>query len=136
MPGKHGAQFTRFIVAGGIAAAANFLSRIALSTVLTYSVAIVVAYAVGMATAYLLMKYFVFEAGRWSVAGEVAMFCAVNALALAQTLLVSLVLAYALLPWLGITRYREEIAHFVGVCVPIFTSFIGHKYGTFRAHTP
>ena len=40
-------QFLLFLVAGGIAAVVNFLSRIGLGIVLPYAVSIVIAYAGG-----------------------------------------------------------------------------------------
>ena len=56
----------------------------------------------------------------------------VNVLAVLQTLAVSLILARLVLPWLDVRAHREEIAHLVGVCVPVFTSYLGHKYWTFH----
>jgi putative flippase GtrA len=41
-------------------------------------------------------------------------------------------MAYYALPALGVQDYTLEIAHAVGIVVPVFTSFIGHKYWSFR----
>jgi putative flippase GtrA len=59
-------------------------------------------------------------------------FIFINIIALLQTIVVSLVLVKYIL--LGITdlSLREAIAHFVGVCLPVFTSYLGHKYITFK----
>jgi len=57
---------------------------------------------------------------------------AVNMLALLQTLLVSLLLARIVLPKLGVSWHSEEIAHAIGIAVPIVTSYIGHQRLTFR----
>ena len=54
-------RFARFVVVGGVAAVVNILSRIALSLTMSYELAIVVAYACGMTTAYVLNKLFVFS---------------------------------------------------------------------------
>jgi putative flippase GtrA len=62
----------------------------------------------------------------------VALFAAVNLAALLQTLVVTLLLARWLLPAAGLRSHVEEIAHIVGVGVPIVTSFFGHKYLSFR----
>jgi putative flippase GtrA len=59
-------------------------------------------------------------------------FTLVNAFALVQTLAVSLVLARWLLPALGMREHVEGTAHLVGVIVPVFTSFVGHRSATFR----
>jgi putative flippase GtrA len=125
-------RFGLFVVAGGIAAAANFGSRFAFSLWFAYPVAIVLAYLVGMAVAFTLMRQYVFDGAGKALAPQVAKFVLINLLAVAQTLLVSLVLARWLLPALGVTSHVEAIAHAVGVAVPIVTSYIGHKRATFR----
>jgi putative flippase GtrA len=56
----------------------------------------------------------------------------VNGLAIIQTWAISLLMAYYALPALGVQDYTLEIAHAVGIVVPVFTSFIGHKYWSFR----
>lgn len=125
-------QFAGFLVAGGIAAAANVGSRMAFSLVFDLAVAVVLAYLVGMAVAFVLMRRHVFPPSQAPLARQVAIFSAVNALAVLQTLVVTLLLARWLLPRMGVATYVEEIAHVVGVCVPIFTSFLGHKHFSFR----
>jgi len=55
----------------------------------------------------------------------------VNGLAIAQTLVVSLVLARWVLPWLGVTWQVEALAHAAGVAVPVLSSFVLHKRATF-----
>jgi len=36
-------------------------------------------------------------------------------------------LAYYILPAINVTHYSLEIAHFVGIAIPVFTSYLGHK---------
>jgi putative flippase GtrA len=60
-------------------------------------------------------------------------FVAVNALALTQTLVVSLLFADYLLPRFGISWHAQTIAHAIGVATPIFTSYVGHKRLSFRS---
>lgn len=129
-------QFLRFVVAGGLAAGANYGSRFLFSVWLPYAVAITLAYLVGMAVAFTLMRQFVFSATGQQVLPQLVKFTAVNAFALLQTLVVSLVFARWLLPALGITQHVEAIAHLVGVVVPVFTSFLGHRHGTFKRAGP
>ena len=126
------AQFLKFVVAGGLAAAANYGSRFAFSASCPYPVAIALAYLVGMGVAFVLMRQYVFSASGQPVLPQVAKFTLVNGFALLQTLVVSLVLARWLLPMLGMTDHVEAIAHLVGVVVPVFTSFIGHRSSTFK----
>ena len=126
------AQFLRFVVAGGIAAAANYGSRFLFSTWLPYPAAITCAYLVGMAVAFALMRQHVFAASGQPLLPQVVKFSVVNLLALLQTLVVSLVLARWVFPAMGVQEHVEAIAHLVGVAVPVFTSFIGHRQLTFR----
>lgn len=122
----------RFVLAGGAAATVNFLSRIALSAILPYALAIVTAYALGMLTAFLLNRRFVFLAPTRRLHHQVFWFVTVNMFALLQTLVISLALADVVLPRLGISRYAETIAHAIGIAIPIFTSYLGHRRLTFR----
>ena len=126
-------QFLRFLVAGGIAAVANVLSRIGFSVFLPLEAAVVLAYGVGMLVAFLLMRSQVFPPSDAPMKRQVGWFVAVNAAAVLQTLVVTLLLARWLLPALGVQRGVEEIAHIVGVCVPIVTSYFGHKHLSFRS---
>jgi len=125
------AQFLRFLLAGGVAAAANYGSRFAFSAVLPYAAAIACAYVVGMIVAFALMRQYVFSGSGQPLLPQVARFVVVNALALLQTLAVSLLLARWLQATLGEAQ-SEAIAHLAGVVVPVFTSFLGHRHATFR----
>lgn len=125
-------RFGLFVVAGGIAAAANYGSRFGFSVWFSFPVAIVCAYLVGMTVAFVLMRRYVFEGSGKALLPQVVKFGLVNLLAVLQTLVVSLVLARWLLPAVGITAHVEAIAHAVGVAVPVITSYFGHKIATFR----
>ena len=124
-------QFGLFVVAGGIAAAVNWLSRIALSTVMSLEFAVIVAYGIGMTTAYLLNRRFVFDRSGRGVYDEYSRFFIVNLVAFIQVFAVTISLSRWLFPLLEFTWYKDEIAHAIGVVSPIATSFIGHKYFTF-----
>lgn len=123
--------FVRFAVSGGIAAAANILSRIALSTIMDYTPAIVLAYLIGMSTAYVLMKIFVFEKSGRTVGHEYIRFGLVNFVAFAQVWLVSVGLVRFVVPLVGFNFHAETAAHVIGVLSPIVTSYFLHKYFTF-----
>lgn len=125
-------QFIVFIITGGVAALVNFGSRIVYNQFTSFSASIILAYLTGMVTAFILAKYFVFTDSQNSTQKSALFFILVNVVAVLQTWLISLGLAYYLLPWLGIQTYVKEISHAVGVMVPVFSSYIGHKYLTFR----
>ena len=57
----------------------------------------------------------------------------VNLVALLQTWGVTMALAFYLLPALGVESFVEEIAHGIGIAVPVFTSFIAHSHWTFKS---
>lgn len=126
-------RFLLFLVAGGIAACVNFLSRIALSEWIAYVPAIVIAYCLGMTTAFALNRLFVFDATQSSLQRQAGWFVAVNLAAVVQTILISLLLARVVLPALGLVLHAETIAHAVGVVVPVVTSYLGHKHLSFAA---
>ncbi len=125
-------QFMLFVLTGGVAAFVNFGSRIIYSGWVDYSTAIIAAYATGMITAFVLAKVFVFKRSRQSLRNSAAYFALVNVLALVQVLVISIGLAIYVLPWVGVEHYAEEVAHAVGVAFPVFTSYLGHKYWSFR----
>jgi putative flippase GtrA len=125
-------QFVLFLVAGGVAALANYGSRFAFSLWVAYATAIVLAYCVGMLVAFVLMRQVVFSGAGKALWPQIWKFVLVNLLAVAQTLVVSLVFAWWLLPAMGVREHAEAIAHAIGVMVPIFTSFLGHRMATFR----
>lgn len=125
-------EFLRFLVAGGIAAGANFGSRFAFSSFLDYGFAVFFAYLVGMLVAFLLMRGHVFDANNGPLAPQVMKFIGVNFVAVLQTLVISLVLARWLLRSFGLVDHAEALAHLVGVLVPVVSSYFGHKFFTFR----
>lgn len=125
-------QFLRFLVAGGVAAAANFGSRFLFSLYFDYGISVIFAYLVGMFVAFILMRGHVFNACQGSIAPQVAKFVGVNILAVIQTLVISLLLACWVLPSIGIMDNAEALAHLTGVLVPVVTSYFFHKFFTFR----
>lgn len=125
-------QFVRFVATGGVAAAVNFGSRILLNRWMSFSAAVCLAYVAGMITAFVLARWLVFGAGEQSAQKSATIFVGVNLFAIAQTWLVSMALANYVLPAMGVQLYVREIAHAVGVVVPVFSSYFGHKRWSFR----
>jgi putative flippase GtrA len=125
-------RFAKFLMAGGVAAVANFSSRIVFSHWMAYVSAIVLAYVVGMITAFVLNRLFVFNTATNSLGSQAWWFTLVNIAAVLQTIVISIVLADYVFPALGLKALRETIAHGFGVMIPAITSYIGHKYLSFR----
>ncbi len=136
--GEHHAdrrRFVRFVVTGGIAALANLASRWLFSQAIVYALAVSLAYLVGMVTAYLLARAYVFRpasiADGRARAGEFMRFAMVNAVSFLVVLGVSVGLADWLLPAIGWRWHAEEAAHLAGVMSPIVLSYYAHKHFSF-----
>jgi len=125
-------EFLLFLITGGVAALVNVVIRVGFSQLLRFELAVLLAYGVGMLTAYVLARKFVFLQSRTSVRRSFAAFALVNLFAVLQTWLVSVGLRNWLLPLLGIVVLRDLIAHSIGVAVPVLSSYFGHKHISFR----
>lgn len=125
-------QFLVFLLTGGFAAAVNFGSRILYNRTMPFSSAVILAYITGMITAFVLARLFVFKDSQQATHRAAGWFILVNVVAVAQTWAISMLLKNWLLPKMGITAYVPEIAHGIGVVVPVFTSYLGHKHFSFR----
>jgi len=133
MNSSSGRQFLLFVLTGGVAALVNVLSRIGFSLVLRFELAVLAAYAIGMVTAYILARRYVFTDSGQSVKRSFAAFALVNLVAVLQTWLVSIGLRHLLLPIIGAVALVDLVAHSFGVIVPVSTSYLGHKHVSFRA---
>lgn len=99
---------------------------------MSYSNAIVLAYLTGMVTAFILAKLLVFKESKQGIRRSAWIFSLVNLFAVAQTWGISILFAYYLLPWMGMNQFVHETAHALGIVVPVFTSYVGHKRWSFR----
>ena len=81
-------EFSLFLLTGGVAASVNVVSRIGFSTVVRFELAVLLAYGIGMLTAYVLARRFVFLNSRTSIRRSLAAFALVNLFAVLQTWLV------------------------------------------------
>ena len=125
-------QFLRFVLTGGAAALVNVVSRIGFSQLMAFEFSVLAAYGVGMVTAYVLARKYVFVSTSQSVGRSFAAFALVNLAAVLQTWLVSVGLRPWLLSLVGAVGLADLIAHSIGVIVPVFTSYLGHKHVSFR----
>jgi putative flippase GtrA len=125
-------QFVLFLVTGGTAAVVNFGTRILYDRWMDYSSSIIVAYLTGMITAFVLARLFVFTETRHGISRSAVLFTLVNLVAVVQTWVISMGLAFYVLPLLGFVYFVPEIAHAIGVAAPILTSYLGHKHLSFR----
>ncbi len=85
-----------------------------------------------MITAFVLNRMFVFDTATNSLRNQALWFTVVNLAAVLQTLVISVALADYIFPAMRLMAQRETIAHGIGVMVPAITSYVGHKYLSFR----
>ena len=123
-------KFSTFIVVGAVAAAVNFVSRIILNLWFSFEYSVVISYFLGLITCYVLSRKFVFLTDSSIISSSIR-FVFVNIVAIIQTYYVSIYL-YLLLDKYTDWSYIREMAHFCGICVPVITSYYGHKYFSFR----
>jgi len=97
-----------------------------------FSSAVIIVYITGMITAFVLAKLFVFKESQQPAQRCAIFFVLVNLVGALQTWVISMGLAYFLLPSFGITLFVKEIAHAIGVAIPVFTSYLGHKRWSFK----
>ncbi|MGO8955350.1 MAG: GtrA family protein [Rhodomicrobium sp.] len=133
---EHAMRVLRFLAAGGFAAIVNLVSRYLLTPVTGYRTSIVIAYLLGMVVAFILFRSLVFGRSGASIAGESYRFVIVNMVALALVWIISVTLASAFFPAIDFRWHAEDVAHFIGTCVPALTSYIGHSIYTFRPVRP
>lgn len=124
-------RFLMFLLVSGFAAAANVGARIAFGLWFAYLTSIVLAFFVGLGTAFALNRLVVFRDRSGQVHEQAAWFVAVNLFALLQTAVISWVLARWVLPAFG-APHADTIAHIIGVAAPAITSYLGHNRLTFR----
>lgn len=125
-------QFALFLIVGGSAAAVNFVSRMIINHWIGYAWSVGLAYVIGMSTAFILNRLFVFRDSSRAVHHQAFWFVVVNLFALLQTLGVSLLLANYAFPASGFSWHPEATAHATGIMLPLLSSYFGHKYLSFR----
>ena len=123
-------EFARFLGVGGVAAAANLLSRYFLDLVMPFEAAVVLAYMVGMVVGFVLFRKTLFK-GYAINARLIMRFVWVNLFGAALAWAISSILARHALPLIGWTWHPFEVAHLCGVAAPAITSFFLHKHYTF-----
>lgn len=129
-------QFGKFLIAGGFAAIANFLSRFAFEPFMGFWAAVAAAYVVGFLTAFFLNRVFVFPASGKPLHQEMAWFFLFNALAFPVVILAALGFdRYVFSHFLpeGLTR---AISHGCAIILPVFVNFVAHKMVTFKGTEP
>ena len=129
-------ELIKFILVGGVAVMVNILSRYALNRFMIFELAVVLAYIIGMTTAFALTRQFVFVPSGRRAHDEFVRFGIVNVAAAIQVWVISVGLVRLFFPMIGFSWHAEEVGHVIGVTAPVLTSYLGHKHFSFaqRAH--
>jgi putative flippase GtrA len=127
----HAAAVLRYLLCGGISVVCNWSSRFAFSLIMPFWAAVACAYLIGMITAFLMFRAFVFPKSPTPLNRQIRGFVLVNMLGLAQTWGLSVLLVDWFLPRIGWTFHAEALAHAAGLAAPTVTSWFGHRYLTF-----
>ncbi|MBV8753810.1 MAG: GtrA family protein [Hyphomicrobiales bacterium] len=125
-------QFGWFLLAGGIAALANWLSRFVFNLFMTYGEAIAAAFAVGMAVAFVLNKRYVFPYSRRPLVAEMSYFVLFNLVAFPVVWAIAYLLGERILPGVLPRQFALAFGHGCAVAVPALVNFVLHKSITFR----
>ena len=120
-----------FFGAGAVAAAINVVTRVWLSGMLSYRWSVLLAYLVGMAVAFGMNKYLVFERSGKPVHHELLWFVLINLLGMAQVWGLSVWLAEYWFPRWQFHWHAELVAHLASVAPLAVTSYLGHKLLSF-----
>lgn len=124
-------QFLGFVAVGALAAFLHWLARLFLSEWLSFSVAVAVAYVVGMSVAFVLNSAFVFQHSIKPRRKQARDFIIVNALFFPVVWGASLSID-RLFRTLGLGIYSEAAAHAVAVALPTFLTFLIYKFFAFK----
>ena len=124
-------QFLGFLVVGGLAALLNWSARILLSVWLPFSTAIIIAYIVGMVTAFLLNSFFVFPKSEKARHAQARDFVWINLLSFPVVWFFSLQIN-SWLKTIGMVSHSEELAHAIAIPLPMFATFLIYKFFAFK----
>lgn len=125
-------QIITFVCVGAFAALVNVVTRYLINYVTSFEVAVALAFPFGLLTAYALSRAFVFGPSGRSRKSELTRFLIVNCFALVLIWGISVGLESILFPAINFTWHARDIAHLIGVAAPTMTSFVGHRYYSFR----
>jgi energy-coupling factor transport system substrate-specific component len=132
-----GNEITRFLLAGGLAAAINWLARLTLSFALPLEMAILVAYAIGMLAGFFLYRHFVFRNVEGPIGRQIAVFLVVNAFGA----MVVLAATFSLMTLIEFTTPTLKpaliaaLAHGFAIGIGAITNYLGHSALTYRQRT-
>ena len=124
-------QFAAFALVGVVSTFCNLTSRYAFELIGTYEMALIGANAVGVLTAFVMNRWFVFLSNDERVLVEGARFLAVNLVGITVSWAVAVFLYRKVFPSLGIVWQSDLLAHAIGIFLPVIPNYFAHRWWTF-----
>jgi 4-hydroxybenzoate polyprenyltransferase/putative flippase GtrA len=124
-------KFVRFVLTGGTSAVFNWSTARLVSPYVGLGAAVAIGYLIGVTTAYLLARRFVFTQSGRTARIEFIRFCLVNVVSFGIVWVVTIVLARRVFPAIGFSWRPEAIAHAIGIMSPTIPSYLMHRHFTF-----
>jgi putative flippase GtrA len=125
-------QFLAFVATGSLAALTNLVARYFLDFAMPFELAVILAYIAGMAVAFVLFQRMIFGNPGTPLRRRLVRFSQVNLIGMALAWIVSTGMARIVLPAMDWTFHPFEVAHFLGVAAPTFSSYFLHRSYTYR----
>jgi len=89
-------------------------------------------YIIAMIYAYIVSKFIVFKPSQLPQAKEFGRFVIVNLISAVVVWTVSVSLYRIIFPLITFDWYADTVAHIIGVCSPVYVSFILHRNYSFQ----
>ena len=121
----------RFLLAGGGAAAINWLARFPLSWVMPFFVAVLAAAAIGMLAGFVLYRGFVFPGSGRPILLQARDFFAVNVVSSGVVALLAVVLLHLAVRLGADMQIAEAAAHAAAIGLGAALNYFGHNLFTF-----
>ena len=129
---KNQKQFIGFAAVGVISTCFNLGSRYAFELVFSYELALFGANVVGVVTAFLMNRWFVFQTYNAGAITEMSRFVIVNLVGIAVSWSVAVFLFHKALPAIGFVWHPDLVALAIGIAVPVIPDYFAHRLWTFR----
>jgi putative flippase GtrA len=124
-------QFLLFVIVGASAAFLHWISRLVLSYWFDFSLAVGLAYFVGMLIAFVLNRLYVFPKSIKPLSKQIFVFTITN-LAFFPLVWFSSIEIHKVLVINKFTLYSEGIAHAIAISLPMLITFLIYKMVAFK----
>jgi putative flippase GtrA len=124
-------QFLSFLLVGALAAMANFGSRFAFENYFGFVGSLIAAFGVGLATAFVLNRIFVFPASGKGIRREFALFTMFNIFAFPVVVGGSFAFHHYFFSNFVSETTSKALSHGIAVILPSFVTFAAQKLYTF-----